>query len=198
MTNEQLVYDKDYNTLIKANNRYLMKVAQSMNQDDHYEDLLQAGRVGLFYASQHYKPILGVPFIKYAGWWVRKEMLKYLTKNSRTIRLPQNVQLASAKGDYNVTTNTVSISAQINENQTIEDLLENSPVDEENDLLRVLPYYLEKLPVNLQKVVNMYHYSNDGDGMTFEEIGVANGYTRSNAQNLYKKAIKQLRELMIK
>ncbi len=200
MTNEQLVYNKDYDTLIKANNRYLMKVAQSMNQDDHYEDLLQAGRIGLFYASQNYNPAKGVPFIKYAGWWVRKEMLRYLTYNSRTIRLPQNVQLAAAKGDFDVMTNTISTNYQINENQTIEDLIANEPIlsdlSNEHPWFDRLPYLLKKLSEIESKVLKMYYGLNIDKKMTLQEIGDEMGLTRERIRQIHSKAIKKLQTIV--
>jgi RNA polymerase primary sigma factor len=79
------------NELISKNLRFVISVAkQYANNDARLEELVQEGNIGLAEAAKRYDPKLGFKFISYAVWWIRRCIMEYLTKKSRTIRIPSN------------------------------------------------------------------------------------------------------------
>jgi len=80
------------NKLATANLRFVLTVAKMYTSRDPelYIDLVSAGNIGLIEAAERFDPSRGFKFISFAVWYIRKEMLKYLADNSRTIRIPPN------------------------------------------------------------------------------------------------------------
>jgi RNA polymerase primary sigma factor len=88
------------NKLVKANLRFVFTVAKMYSQDpETFNDLVSAGNIGLIDAAKKFDPHRGFRFISYAVWNIRKEMLEYLAKNTRIIRIPmsRNSIVAKAK-----------------------------------------------------------------------------------------------------
>lgn len=77
--------------LVSRNLRFVISVAkQYLNNNVDLEDLVNEGNAGLLDAARRFDPTTGNKFISYAVWYVRKDIMNYLTKNSRTIKLPSN------------------------------------------------------------------------------------------------------------
>jgi RNA polymerase primary sigma factor len=83
--------EKAQKKLVEANLRFVLSVAKMYSQDPIIiEDLIQAGNIGLVDSSRKFDPSRGFKFISFAVWHIRKEMLLFLSQNSRTIRIPEN------------------------------------------------------------------------------------------------------------
>lgn len=79
--------------LVRHNLRFVISVAkQYAVTPDLLGELISQGNIGLVEAARTFDPTRGFKFISYAVWIIRKEMLKYFSEESRTIRLPQNLQ----------------------------------------------------------------------------------------------------------
>ena len=77
--------------LVRANLRFVVSVAKAyQNQGMILSDLISEGNIGLVSAARAYNENLGVKFISYAVWWIRQSIMRALTDDSRTIRLPHN------------------------------------------------------------------------------------------------------------
>jgi RNA polymerase sigma factor (sigma-70 family) len=83
----------------------VMRVARGYaGRDVELADLVQEGVVGLLRALERFDPARGVPFLAYAGWWLRQAMQQAIAEQSRSVRLPTHVlwdihQLREARGE---------------------------------------------------------------------------------------------------
>lgn len=75
--------------LIKANLRFVISVAkQYQNKGLDLVDLIQEGNLGLIEGARRYNPDKGIKFISYAVWWIRQSILKAISDQCRTVRVP--------------------------------------------------------------------------------------------------------------
>lgn len=79
------------NQLVKANLRFVISVAkQYQNKGLDLVDLIQEGNLGLIKSARLYDPNKGYKFISYAVWWIRQSIMKAISDQCRTVRVPMN------------------------------------------------------------------------------------------------------------
>ncbi|WP_013334764.1 sigma-70 family RNA polymerase sigma factor [Gloeothece verrucosa] len=83
---------KAADTLVRANLKFVIFIANRyVGRGLELSDLIQEGSLGLIRAAERFDPSLGYQFSTYANWWVRAFMTRALANQSRTIRLPSQV-----------------------------------------------------------------------------------------------------------
>jgi RNA polymerase primary sigma factor len=75
--------------LIQANTRLVVSVAKRYRGLGlPFQDLIQAGNVGLIRAVDRFDPRRGYKLGTYATWWIRQAVTRALSQHGRTIRIP--------------------------------------------------------------------------------------------------------------
>lgn len=79
------------NKLVKANLRFVISVAKSyQGKGIDLVDLIQEGNCGLIEGARKYNPDKGIKFISYAVWWIRQAIMRAISEQCRTVRVPMS------------------------------------------------------------------------------------------------------------
>lgn len=83
--------EKAIKKLIESNLRFVISVAkQYQGKGLPLIDLIQEGNCGLIQSARLFDPDKGFRFISYAVWWIRQSIMKAISEQCRTIRVPMN------------------------------------------------------------------------------------------------------------
>ena len=75
--------------LIQANLRLVVSIAKKyIGQGVLFMDLVQEGSLGLIKAAEKFDYSRNFKFSTYATWWIKQTIIRAISNNSRTIRIP--------------------------------------------------------------------------------------------------------------
>lgn len=78
--------------MVTSNLRLVVKIARNyMGAGIPLIDLIQEGSIGLQFAAERFDWELGFRFSTYAAYWIKQQITKTITNDSRVIRIPANV-----------------------------------------------------------------------------------------------------------
>lgn len=79
------------NELVTANLRFVISVAkQYQNKGLDLVDLIQEGNIGMLEAAHKFDETRGYRFISYAVWWIRQAIMRAISEQCRTVRVPMS------------------------------------------------------------------------------------------------------------
>jgi RNA polymerase sigma factor (sigma-70 family) len=74
---------------VRSHLGFVVKIAREyMTMGLSFEDLLGEGNIGLIEAANRFDPTRGTKFITYAVWWIRKSILRALSRQGAIVRVP--------------------------------------------------------------------------------------------------------------
>ncbi len=80
------------NKLVSANLRLVVFIAKKyVGRGMPIQDLIQAGNMGLLKAADKFDYKLNFQFATYATWWIKQSIIREITENTRTIRIPVHI-----------------------------------------------------------------------------------------------------------
>lgn len=90
---EEKIQDSISNTVVTSNQRFVFAMAKRYCNNDILMDLVSVGTIGMIKALDSYDPSKNVRFCTYAGWFIKREINKYLFNEHLTVRSYNNTKV---------------------------------------------------------------------------------------------------------
>ena len=164
-----------YDDIIYHNTKLVINIAKRYKNKANgilgFDDLIQEGNLGLMKAVEMFNPQLGFKFSTYATWWIKQRILRSLSNDSRTIRLPVHT-IETALVIKKIQKEYYDLHEEIPSNQWVADYINQNGLLQKNnrklpysasDIKTVLDYWANQTPVSLSKPVGEDEDSTLGD-----------------------------------
>lgn len=164
-----------------------------------YDDLVQAGSIGLLAAAEKFDASRGFAFSTYANYWIWHFILREVQNHGRNIRIPCNMHERYRREGIPLPPPTLSLDAPLNCNgdsmdRTLVDYIavEDDPVESihQRELAENVHALINTLSPKLQMVVRERFGKHE---KTLSEVAVQlGGRTRERARQMEAKALQNL------
>jgi len=163
-----------------------------------YEDLIQAGSIGLLKAADKFDESRGIAFSTYASYWVWQSILREAQNHGRNIRIPCNMHERYRRDGIPLPPPTLSLDAPLThadgEDRTILDTIgvDDDPVEaiHQSEIAENVQALLNTLSPRLRFVVQERFGRHEATlSEVAEKLG---GRTRERARQCEAKALKNL------
>ena len=182
------------NELVKANLRFVVKVAKSYKGYET-EDLINEGNLGLIRAAEKFNPECGTKFITYAVWWIKSYIQKSIRETATTIKFPANNYKEMKNPMWKMKSLYDEVKVEGNKKvhliSLIEDIKSENPEQQFTKKFFIEKLYEEinKLP-KIEQYVLINHYGLHGKAkQTFSEIGKKLNLSKERIHQIEKSAI---------
>lgn len=115
---------KEYNSdiakrkLVQSNLRLVVSIAKKyIGQGVLFMDLVQEGSLGLIKAAEKFDYSKNFKFSTYATWWIKQSIIRAISNNSRTIRIPVHMSDKIRKYNKSVTDLTLKLNREPSEEE---------------------------------------------------------------------------------
>ncbi len=140
-----------------------------------------------------YDSTKNVPFIKYAGIHIKKEMILFLNNNSRQIRIPINVLIKDKLNEV-IRPSIISYNQPINETGTeLIELLFNDDANHQEEVIEQILVEVNKMSEKQQKLLKKRYGLTNGKPMTLKEISIEENVTKERIRQRCDLALNQLK-----
>lgn len=86
---DKSVSEEARHRMIRANLRLVISIAKRYsNMGLSFSDLVEEGNIGLMRAVEKFNPDRGYRFSTYASWWIKQALMRSLSNQGKTIRIP--------------------------------------------------------------------------------------------------------------
>ncbi len=182
--------------LLKQYQRYIIKVASTLTNDDYIkEELIAVANIGIWKAYQRFDSTQGT-LHSYIISYIRGPMLNYLTDSIRTVKPSALLvhHINRTEGEDFVKTISMDIQNEdgYNFSETISTQEEDKSMDDQQELVRaLLTQYLSKMKPQYQIILKL-RYEED---MKLNDIGKQIGISTEAVRQQHDNAISKLQEL---
>lgn len=182
--------------LLKQYQRYVIKVASTLSNDDYIkEELIAEANIGIWKAYQRFDSTEGT-LHSYLINYIRNSMLNYLTNSIRTIKPSARLVHHINRTEGEELVKTISMDIEVEDgyslNETIPMEEEDTSMDDQQELVRVLlKQYLTKMKPQYQTILKL-RYEED---MKMIDIGKELGISTEAVRQQHDSAISKLQEL---
>ena len=208
--------------LIQANLRLVVSIAKRyIGQGVLFMDLVQEGSLGLIKAAEKFDYSKNFKFSTYATWWIKQTIIRAISNNSRTIRIPYTMlsfELGREPTDFEVAERMgltykklsvirksiikepisleTPVTDDLNVGDYIQDKKHNSPDEQtkNNSLKGSINHLLCTLNEREKKIINCRFGINGQIPMTLEQLGKEMGYSKERIRQLEDIALAKIRE----